>query len=93
MYNEEAVGLKSSDYTFKNMILLICEIWGNFVKNWYFVNNCLIKVWIKKFFCTCVTHIIVIIWRTPYLVCFYLIDFQLNTDFPSQFCVFYRKIT
>ena len=21
------------------------------------------------------------------------IDFQLNTDFPSQFCVFYRKIT
>ena len=22
-----------------------------------------------------------------------LIDFQLNTDFPSQFCVFYRKIT
>ena len=25
--------------------------------------------------------------------CFNLIDFQLNTDFPSQFCVFYRKIT
>ena len=24
---------------------------------------------------------------------FYIIDFQLNTDFPSQFCVFYRKIT
>ena len=24
---------------------------------------------------------------------FNLIDFQLNTDFPSQFCVFYRKIT
>ena len=22
-----------------------------------------------------------------------LIDFQLKTDFPSQFCVFYRKIT
>ena len=22
-----------------------------------------------------------------------LIDFQLNTDYPSQFCVFYRKIT
>ena len=22
---------------------------------------------------------------------FYLIDFQLNTDLPSQFCVFYRK--
>ena len=25
--------------------------------------------------------------------CFNLIDFQLNTDFLSQFCVFYRKIT
>ena len=24
---------------------------------------------------------------------FNLIDFQLNTDFPSQFCVFSRKIT
>ena len=24
---------------------------------------------------------------------FHLIDFQLNTDFPSQFCDFYRKIT
>ena len=23
---------------------------------------------------------------------FNLIDFQLNTDFPSQFCGFYRKI-
>ena len=24
---------------------------------------------------------------------FNLIDFQLNTDFPFQFCIFYRKIT
>ena len=24
---------------------------------------------------------------------FNLIDFQLNTDFPSQFCIFYCKIT
>ena len=24
---------------------------------------------------------------------FNLINFQLNTDFPSPFCVFYRKIT
>ena len=24
---------------------------------------------------------------------FNLIDFHLNTDFPFQFCVFYRKIT
>ena len=24
---------------------------------------------------------------------FNLIDFQINTNFPFQFCVFYRKIT
>ena len=24
---------------------------------------------------------------------FNFIDFQLNTDFPFQFCIFYRKIT
>ena len=23
---------------------------------------------------------------------FYLINFQLNIDFPSQFCIFYRKL-
>ena len=28
----------------KLRFLWICEIWGSFVKNWYFVNNCLIKV-------------------------------------------------
>ena len=26
-------------------------------------------------------------------LCFYLINFQLNTDFPSEFCIFYHKIT
>ena len=26
-------------------------------------------------------------------ISFYLIDFQLKTDFPFQFCIFYRKIT
>ena len=35
-----------------------------------------------------VTHIIVIICSTPHFVSIYLIDFQLNTDFSSQFCVF-----
>ena len=91
IYREEAVGLKSSNYTLKITILWICAIWGKFGKNWYFENNCFIKNRIKKFFCTYVTHIIVIIWHTPH---FYLIDFQLNTDFPSQFCVFfYSKIT
>ena len=45
IYRVEAVGLKSSNYTLKNYVFVwICEIWGNFMKNWYFVNNCLIKV-------------------------------------------------
>ena len=26
----------------KLQILWVCEIWGHFVKNWYFVNSCLI---------------------------------------------------
>ena len=37
------------------------------------------------------------IYNCDYLQCktfrFNLIDFQLNRDFPSKFCVFYRKIT
>ena len=33
-----------------------------------FVNNCLIKVQIYKFFCTYVTHIFVIIWCTLHFV-------------------------
>ena len=37
---QEAVGLKKLNFTiFVNM-----ETWGNFVKIWFFVNNCLIKV-------------------------------------------------
>ena len=39
-----AVGLSISNNTLKIMILWICEIWGHFVKSWYFVNNCFIKV-------------------------------------------------
>ena len=50
------------------MILRICEIWVNFVENWYFVNNCLFKVQIKNSFRTYVTHLNVIIFRIPYFV-------------------------
>ena len=46
----EAVGLPVSNYTFEFTILWVCEIRGNFVKILYFVNNCLIKVRIKKTF-------------------------------------------
>ena len=43
-------------------------MWGNFVKNWYFVNDCLIKVWTSKSFCTDMTHIIVIMYCMPHFV-------------------------
>ena len=46
MYREEAVGLKSSNYTLKIMIFV--DMWnlGQFLEILYFVNNSLIKVWI-----------------------------------------------
>ena len=47
IYRDQAVGLKTFSYTLKITIFVnICKILGNFVKIWYFVNNCLIKVWI-----------------------------------------------
>ena len=46
----------------------IYGIWGNFVKIWYFVNNCLIQVWIWKFFCPCVIHIIVVTCSTAHFI-------------------------
>ena len=55
IHRDEAVGLKN---------LWKWEIWGSIVKIWYFVNNFLIEARIKKFFCTCVTHITVISWST-----------------------------
>ena len=49
---------------FKNTIC-VCEIWGNFMKNWYFTNNCLIKVQISKSFCTNATDITAVKHRSP----------------------------
>ena len=68
------------------------EIWGNIVKIWYFVNNFYNWSSNSKFLLhMCDTY------NCDYLkystLRFNLIDFQLNTDFPSQICVFYRKIT
>ena len=45
IYRVEAVGVSISNYTYK-ITILVCGILGNFVKNWYFVNICSIKVWI-----------------------------------------------
>ena len=73
----QAVGLPLSNYA--QNIKDFCVFWGKFGKIWYFVSNCLVKIWIYKSFCTCGTHIIMIICRTPHLVFpFYLFDFQIN---------------
>ena len=68
IYRGEAVGLKSCKYTWK--IRIYVNMWNlrQFRENWYFVNNCLIETRIWKFFCTCVTHIVVIIWSTAHFV-------------------------
>ena len=69
IYRDETVGIKKvANILEKIRFMRIHGIWGNFVKIWYFVNNCLIKVPIKKFFCTYVTHIIVIICSTEHFV-------------------------
>ena len=47
----------------KLKFLWICEIWGNFLKDRYFANNCLNKAQIWDSFYTHVTWIIVIIFR------------------------------
>ena len=70
----------------------MCEIWGNFLKNWYFVNNCSVKVQIKKSFLKYATHMVVIKHRTPHFVSIYLIDVQLNTDFAFKFCGFFFTV-
>ena len=44
IYKVEAAGLKSCNYTWKIMILANMWNLGQFRENWYFVNNCLIKV-------------------------------------------------
>ena len=90
IFRDEAVGLKVANILEKLGYLWKCEIWANIVKIWYFVNNCLMEAQIFKFFCTCVTHIYCD-YLKPSTFCFNLIDFQINTDFPSQFLFFTVK--
>ena len=92
MYRVEAVGLKSSNYTWKIMIFAIMSNLRQFREKWYFVNNCLLKVRILKILShICDTYNCDYFLHTIFR--FRLIDFQLNKDFPSEFCVLYRKIT
>ena len=89
IYWVEAVFLSLSIILLDLWFLWVGDIWGNFMKNWYFVNNHFMKVQIKKK--KTFAHIILAICCTTF--CFYLINFQLNTYFPSKFCVFYCKTT
>ena len=67
-----------------------CEIWSNFVKNWYFVNSRLIKVWILKILLhICNTYNCEYLPNTTFR--FYSIDFQFNADFPYEFAFFTVK--
>ena len=89
MYRDEAVGLKSCKYTWKNTIFVKMWNLGQYRENLYFVNNCLIEARILLHMCD--TYNCNYLKHSTFR--FNLIDFQLNTDFPSQFGVFYRKIT
>ena len=64
LYRVEAVGQSLSSYAYEYSEYVKCV--GNFMKNWYFVNNLLNKVWILKSFCIYVTRIIEIIYRTSH---------------------------
>ena len=91
IYRDEAVGLKSCKYTWKSMIFVKMWNLGQYRENLIF---CQLLNWssnLKILLHKCDTY------NCDYLkhstFCFNSIDFQLNTDFPYQFCIFYRKIT
>ena len=92
IYRDEAVGLKSCKYTWKITKFVKMGNLGQYRENLIFCK--LLLNWssnIKILLHMCDTY------NCDYLkhstLRFNLIDFQLNTDFPSPFCVFYRKIT
>ena len=87
IYRVKAADLKLEIIPRKLWFLWKCEIWDNFLKNFYVVNNCLIKIESKKAFCTCDTYNFDYLQHT--IFCFYLINFQVNTH--SQFCIFSAK--
>ena len=92
IYRDQAVGLKSCKYTWKITKFVKMGNLGQYHENLIFCQQLL--NWsssLKILLHMCDTY------NCDYLkhstLRFNLIDFQLNTDFPSQFCVFYRKIT
>ena len=92
IYRDEAVGPESCKYTWKITILVKKWNWGQNRENLIFCQYLLnwssnVKILLPisdKYNCDYLKHS---------TFRFNLIDIQLNTDFPSQFYVFYRKIT
>ena len=77
IYKTEAVGWSFPIILLELLFLWVFEIWGNFVKNWYFVNNCLLEFEFSNPFvrmCTCDCN-----YQPHTTFRFYLIDFQLLT--------------
>ena len=88
IYRNKAVGLKSCKYTWK--ITIFVKMWNlrqyreNLIFCQYLLNwSSNLKILLHM----CDTY------DCDYPKHSNLIDFQLNTDFPSQLCIFYRKIT
>ena len=68
IYMVESVGLKGP-ITLLKLCFLYVKFGAISWKNWYFVNNCLMKVsHLKNAFCTYVTHIFLVNHLTPQFV-------------------------
>ena len=52
IYRVEAVVLKNPIILLELWFLWVWEIWGNFMKKWYFLNDCL-EVWNGSMACSC----------------------------------------
>ena len=92
IYRDEAVTLKSCRYTWK--ITIFVKMWnlGQYRENLIFFQKML--NWssnLKILSHMCDTYNCDYLKHSTFR--FNLIDFQLNTDSPFQFCPFYRKIT
>ena len=89
IHSVESLGLPLSNYTKKYQF---CENVRFVAISWKFYILS-ITVRIYRSFCTYVKHIT---YNCNYLIYttirLYLSDFQLNTDFPLNFSVFYRKV-
>ena len=92
IYRDEAVGLKSCKYTWK--ITILVKMWNlgqnrenlifcQYLLNWSSNLKILLPMF-DKYNCDYLKHS---------TFRFNLIDIQLNTDFPSQFCVTQRSVS